>query len=351
MSLPAVLGLASAFPGKAFTQEFVLSELSRLWAGRSVDWGRLDRFHKATKVKRRYFALPLSRRRAMASFADRNRNWQEEASALAERALVEALSRAKVSPQDLDHLFLTTSTGVALPGIDARVANRLKLNLGITRWPLTGFGCLGGGAAFVRAARILGGERGGLAAVVAVELFSSTIQLEDLSDANLIATGLFGDGAAAAVLGAVEWRSGPRIAATRSVLIPDTEWAMGWDVRDSGFGVVLSQKVPKLVEENLPGAIHSLLASQGLYRDDVKHWVVHPGGPKILELLQEKLKLKPEALKHSWKSLEEAGNLSSASVLDVFGRLMEAKEAKMGDIGMLIAMGPGFGVEMALLKF
>ncbi|MGC4115389.1 MAG: type III polyketide synthase [Myxococcales bacterium] len=351
MGVPAVLGLATAYPGKAFTQEFVLSELSRLWAGRPVDWKRLEQFHKATRVRRRYFALPLSRRRSMSSLAERNRNWQEEASALAERALVEALSRAKVSPQDLDHLLLTTSTGVALPSIDARVANRLRLNLGLTRWPMSGFGCLGGGAAFVRAAKILSGERGGLAAVVAVELFSSTLQVDDFSDANLIATGLFGDGASAAVLGQVEWRSGPRIAATRSVLFPDTEWAMGWDLRDTGFGVVLSQKVPKLVEENLPGAIQSLLASQNLYRDDVKHWVVHPGGPKILEGLQDRLKLKPDALRHSWKSLEEAGNLSSASVLDVFNRLMEAKETKMGDIGMLVAMGPGFGAELAVVKF
>lgn len=350
---PGVLGIATALPGPALPQQQIAAELSRIWAGTAVDLARLERLHRATRIRTRHFAQPLAERHAMPSFADRNRGWQESAGALAEQALTDALARANLAPADLDHLVLVTATGTALPNLDARLANRLGLKSTLTRWPLIGFGCLGGGAGLVRAAQILRGRPEETAALVAVELYSYAVQLDDLSDTNVVATGLFGDGAAAVVLGGAGRPApeGPRVVATRSVLLPDTEWVMGWDVRDSGFGVVLSPKVPELVREHVRAPVDSFLAAQGLRRSDVKHWLAHPGGPKVLDAIAQGLELPEGALASSWESLASVGNLSSASILFVLAHALDEGEARAGDWGVAMAFGPGFGAELALLRW
>lgn len=352
MPAPRILGVATALPGPGESQQTIVETLGRLWSDRPVDRTRLERIHRATRVERRHFALPLARRAALPSFADRNRGWQEAAGALAERALVDALARANVSPRELGHLVLVTSTGIALPGLDVRLANRLRLDGTLVRWPLAGFGCLGGGAALARAASVLRGDPRSFAAVVAVELFSYAVQLDDVSDANLVATGLFGDGAAAVVLaGAEARRAGPKVLATRSALVPDSEWVMGWDVRDTGFGVVLSPRVPDFTRENVCGPVDALLASEGARRRDVRHWIAHPGGPKVLAALQEALSLPEGALALSARSLAEGGNMSAVSVLDVLARTLDDGAPRSGDLGMLLALGPGFAAELALIGF
>jgi alkylresorcinol/alkylpyrone synthase len=187
-----------------------------------------------------------------------------------------------------------------------------------------------------------------------VELCSLTLQRDDASVANVIATGLFGDGAAAVVLGGGARggpRAGPRVVATRSAFYPDTEWVMGWDVVDSGFKVVLSAEVPRVVEEHIGADVDAFLADQGLSRGRIRHWIAHTGGPRVLEAFRAALALPPEAIARSFRSLEEVGNLSSASVLFVLADLLEAGEAREGDLGLLAAMGPGFASELVLLSW
>ena len=144
---------------------------------------------------------------------------------------------------------------------------------------------------------------------------------------------------------------GPRIVATRSAFYPDTEWVMGWDFRDTGFQVVLSAEVPRITRENVGRDVDAFLASQGLARPDIRHWIAHTGGPKVLEAFQSALGLPDGALDRSWRSLEEVGNLSSASVLFVLGDLVASGEPQPGDRGLLVAMGPGFCAEMVLLEW
>jgi alkylresorcinol/alkylpyrone synthase len=139
--------------------------------------------------------------------------------------------------------------------------------------------------------------------------------------------------------------------ATRSVLYPDTEWVMGWDVVDTGFKVVLSPRVPEVIEANVGRDVDRFLADHGLARADVRHWVAHTGGPKVLEAFRRSLGLPDEAVARSWRSLAEVGNLSSASVLFVLGDLLDAGEAREGDVGLLAAMGPGFSSELVLLRW
>ncbi len=222
----------------------------------------------------------------------------------------------------------------------------------VRRTPLFGLGCVGGAAGLARASDVLRGFPDERAVLLAVELCSLTLQRDDASVANVIASGLFGDGAAAVLLegGAVASR-GPRIVGTRSVFYPDTERIMGWDFVDGGFKVVLSPKVPALVRDRVRHDVDAFLGAHGLERRAIRHFVVHTGGPKVLEAFEEALELPRAALERSWRSLREVGNLSSASVLFVLGELLEADEARPGDYGLLLAMGPGFCSELVLLRW
>jgi alkylresorcinol/alkylpyrone synthase len=203
-----------------------------------------------------------------------------------------------------------------------------------------------------RAADYVRGFPGEVALLVSVELCSLTLQPEDLSIPNLIASGLFGDGAAAVVVtGAERPGPGPRIVASRSVFYPDSERVMGWDISETGFKIVLSADVPVVARDLLRPDVDAFLADHGLARSDVASWVCHPGGPKVLEAMQEALALDNGALDVTWRSLREVGNLSSTSVLLVLEETMEKHRPEPGTYGMLLAMGPGFCSELVLLQW
>jgi alkylresorcinol/alkylpyrone synthase len=245
-----------------------------------------------------------------------------------------------------------TVTGLATPSIEARLTNRLGFRSDIKRTPIFGMGCVAGAAGTARAADYLRAFPSHTALVLSVELCSLTLQREDLSIPNIIASGLFGDGAACLVMqGAQVGAKGPRAVASQAVFYPDTERIMGWDVVDSGFKVVLSAKVPNLVRDNIRGDVDGFLASHGLKRSDIRHWVAHTGGPKVLQAFEESLELPRRVLARSWASLKEVGNLSSASVLFVLSEILESEEPQPGDWGLLMAMGPGFCAELVLLRW
>jgi alkylresorcinol/alkylpyrone synthase len=198
----------------------------------------------------------------------------------------------------------------------------------------------------------LRGNPGHVAVLLSVELCSLTLQPNDLSVPNLIATGLFGDGAAAAVLaGGNRPGPGPRIVDTRSVFYPDSERVMGWDISESGFRVVLSADVPAVVLDHVAGDVDAFLADHALSRRDIAAWISHPGGPKVLQAMQQALELPDGALESSWKTLREVGNLSSASVLLVLDEVMRCCPPGPGHYGLLLAMGPGFCSELVLLQW
>jgi alkylresorcinol/alkylpyrone synthase len=224
----------------------------------------------------------------------------------------------------------------------------------VKRTPIFGLGCLAGAAGLARASDALRAFPGDVGVLLSVELCSLTLQRDDASVANLVATGLFGDGAAAVVLAGsarANGAAGPRVLATRSVLYPDTEWVMGWEVVDTGFKVVLSAKVPEVIEARIGADVDAFLSEHRLSRKDIRHWVAHTGGPKVIEAFRRGVGLPEEALERSWRSLREVGNLSSASVLFVLGDFLESRDARAGDLGLLAAMGPGFSAELLLLSW
>lgn len=227
----------------------------------------------------------------------------------------------------------------------------------IRRTPIFGLGCVAGAAGIARAADYVRAYPSQAAALVSVELCSLTLQREDLSVANLISSGLFADGSAAVIVTGAEFESsgseisGPKILATRSVFYPGTEEMMGWNISEKGFRIVLSTEVPNLIRQNLGRDVDAFLADNGYRRSDLQSWVLHTGGPKVLEACATALGLHNGQLDASWDCLRKVGNLSSASVLVVLEDVIKHRRPEPGAMGLLAAMGPGFCSELLLLQW
>ena len=351
---PRILAVGRALPPHYADQETLTAALTAGWSRQHFNAERLAQIHRAALVGGRHLALPLAEYAALGGFGQRNDAFIRVGLEVGEQALRDGLARAGLTPGDVDHLYVVTVTGLATPSLDARLVNRLSLKPSVKRTPIFGLGCLGGAAGLARASDALRAFPGEVAVLLSVELCSLTLQPEDLSIPNVVATGLFGDGAAAVVLGGGARPSpstAPRIVATRSVFYPGTEWVMGWDVIDTGFKVVLSAKVPEVIEARIGGDVDGFLADHGLDRGRIRHWVAHTGGPRVIEAFRSALGLPAEALERTYRSLREVGNLSSASVLFVLGDHLESGEARPGDFGLVAAMGPGFAAELLLLAW
>ena len=347
-----IAAVGSALPPHYYDQETLLAALRQRWSDRYFNLDRLERLHKNVLVGGRHLALPIEEYDELTTWGKANDAWIRVAQEVGGRAVLDALAKAGLSTSDVDALIFVTVTGVATPSIDARLMNLLGLPSRVKRMPIFGLGCVAGAAGIARAADYVRGYPDQVAVLLSVELCSLTLQPEDLSIPNLIASGLFGDGAAAVVVtGENRPAQGPRILASRSVFYPDSERVMGWDISESGFKIVLSADVPLVARDKLRPDVDSFLAENGLTRDDISSWVCHPGGPKVLEAMQESLELPPGALDVTWKSLQEVGNLSSTSVLMVLGETLANHRPDPGSYGMLLAMGPGFCSELVLLRW
>ncbi len=349
---PRLNSVARGVPKHYASQDQLIAAFRDHWAKEHFNLDRLEQLHRAVGVEGRHLALPLGQYLELKTFAARNDAWIKVAVELGEQTVRDALKKAELAPTDIDAFFFVTVTGLATPSIDARLINRLKMREDIKRTPIFGLGCVAGAAGTARVADYLRAFPTHHALLLSVELCSLTLQREDLSIPNIISSGLFGDGAAALIMSGADARaSGPKVVATRSVFYPDTERTMGWDFVDGGFKVVLSAKVPDLVTAHIRQNVDSFLSAQELDRSKVKHWVAHTGGPKVLQAFESALELPKEALARSWKSLRDVGNLSSASVLHVLSELLDSGQARPGDLGVLMAMGPGFCAELVLLQW
>jgi len=352
-----IASVGSALPPHYYDQQTLLAALQEHWGQRHHNLERLERLHRNVLVGGRHLALPLEEYDALATWGDANDAWIRVAQEVGGAAVLDALERAGLGVDDVDALLFVTVTGVATPSIDARLINRLGLPTRLKRYPIFGLGCVAGAAGIARAADYVKAWPDQVAVLLSVELCSLTLQRQDLSVPNLIASGLFGDGAAAVVVTGDErppvagHPPGPRIVATRSVFYRDSEQVMGWDISERGFQIVLSADVPAVAREYLSADVDRFLADHGLGRGDVASWVCHPGGPKVLEAIQQSLDLPDEALAVTWRSLREVGNLSSTSVLLVLQETLANHRPPPGSRGLLLAMGPGFCSELVLLEW
>jgi len=347
-----IASAATALPKHRYDQDTILGALNLHWADKLDEPDMLDRLHARTGVKTRSLVLPITAYPELKNWGEANQIWIDAACELGESAIRAALQRAGLSVSDPAALFFVSISGVASPSIDAKLINRMGLNRNIKRVPIFGLGCVAGAAGIARAADYVRAFPDEVAVLLSVELCSLTIQRDDLSTANLISSGLFGDGAAAVVVcGDRRPCKGPRILATKSVFYPETEDVMGWDIGHTGFRIVLSKEVPNMVYKHLAGDIDAFLADHGLRRSDVGAWVMHTGGPAILTATENALALNDGALAASWDCLSRVGNLSSSSVLFVLEEFLERRKPAPGTYGLLAAMGPGFCSELVLLQW
>ncbi|MCK1795200.1 type III polyketide synthase [Streptomyces sp. XM4193] len=361
-----------------YPQEELTALVARNCLPEGADRGVLRRLHTSAQVRHRNLALPVEEYAGLDGLGARNEVFVDAACALGGEAVRGALRAAGLRPEDVDLLMFTSVTGIAAPSVDARLVGRLGLRPDVKRLPIFGLGCVAGAAGIARLHDYLLGRPDQVAVLLSVELCSLTFQRGDDSMANLVASGLFGDGAAAVVAvgpdhpayagaaaqgapaagaarptgaGPSTAASAPRVVDSRSRMYPDTERVMGWDVTDTGFRVVLDATVPDVVRRYLADDVHAFLADHGLKPQDITAWVCHPGGPKVLEAVSETLALPEGALDVTWRSLAEIGNLSSSSVLHVLRDTLAERRPPRGTPGLLLAMGPGFCAELVLLDW
>lgn len=347
-----ILSVSGALPAHSYPQEEITDAFAEVIAQGGVDEQLLRRFHRNAGVRQRSLVLPLPEYARLDGFTQANDLFITHAVELGSRALVDALKDAGLAPTDVDVVMCATVTGLAVPTLEARIASVIGLRPDVKRVPLVGLGCVAGAAGIARLHDYLRGHPDGVAALVAVELCSLTVQRDDVSVPNLVASGLFGDGAAAVVAagsgrdldGAVE------VLDTRSRLYADSERTMGFDVTSGGLRIVLDAQVPTVVNHYIRDDVDAFLAAHDLTRADIDWWVCHPGGPKVIEALEQALEVPRDAVQLTWDSLARMGNLSSASVLHVLEDTLRERPPRPGSYGIVLAMGPGFCSELVLVR-
>ncbi|MEU8804540.1 3-oxoacyl-[acyl-carrier-protein] synthase III C-terminal domain-containing protein [Spirillospora sp. NPDC048819] len=366
-----VAAVQTALPEHRYDQDQITEAVA---ASTEVDRRLLGRFHAATRVTGRNLALPIEQYAELDDFTAANDVYIDTALALGERAVRGVLAASKLEASRVDQVVFCSSTGVATPSLDAALAQRVGMREDVKRLPVFGLNCAAGAAGLSRLYDYLRGWPDHVAVLVCVELCSLTVQREDDSVANLVGSGLFGDGAAAVVAvgsdreadlrqalttpqnaadhpGRQTGRWGPRIVATQSRLYPGTERLMGWDVGEHGFRIVLASDLVDHVEATLADDVAAFLGEHGLSPGEVSSWVCHPGGPKVIETIAEAFALGQGELDLTWDSLQKLGNLSSVSVLNVLQETIEQRRPSEGETGLLMALGPGFSAELVLLRW
>ena len=328
-----------------------IMQVGSTWLGNTHEAELFGRFVQASRIENRYFALPLDSIVKMKSQTERAAAFLECGTVLGERAITSALSIADIAVQDVDVLFFTSCSVPIIPTLDIALMQRMGFSPRTRRIPIFQYGCLGGAASLALAPRML--NPGQHALVVSVELCSLAYQSGDRSGGNLVGSALFGDGAAAAVVGhAVNHneRGRLRFLEAQSFVIPNSSYLMGYDLHDDGSHLRLDRELPSVLAEYAPAVIKDFLGGSGLSVGDIAHWLLHPGGVKVLEGFERSLGVSQEQLRWSWDCLKRHGNLSSASILFVLEAFLRDAQFTSGDKCLLFGVGPGLALELIVLQ-
>jgi alkylresorcinol/alkylpyrone synthase len=353
-TMTRIAAIRSALPPYRYRQAELTGAMAELSNVGPPQRALLERLHANAGVDTRHTVLPLAGYKGLDGFGPTNDLYIEHATDLGERALDSALRAAGVAAHDLDLLIVTSVTGLAVPSLDARLIPRLGLRSDIKRVPIFGLGCVAGAAGLARLHDYLLGWPGHTAALLAVELCSLTVPAAGATTPDLVVSGLFGDGAVAVVARGEQAGAdagGPRVIASRSEVYPDTGDVLAWRLGSAGFRIVLTAELASVVGRHLRQDVSAFLAARGLTIGDITSWVCHPGGPKVIDAVEQGLGLPADALEVTRRSLAEVGNMSSASILHVLQQTIDTARPPPGSPGMLIGLGPGVSVELILLQW
>lgn len=305
-----------------------------------------------TEIKTRNFCKPLDYYTSPHTFQQQNDEYIKIAFEYSVKAIEECIASAKIKKETITDIIFISTTGLSTPSIDALVINKMKLNSTISRTPVFGLGCAGGVAGFSKASTLAKANPDAVVLLVSLELCSLTFLRSDYSKSNFIGSSLFADGVAACIITgdnhSNKTKNEINILASQSKLYYDTLDVMGWEFLDKGFKVLFSQDIPAIISQNVREDITSFLEKNSLKISDIKNFVFHPGGKKVLTAYQEALPVQGDFLKHTREVMAENGNMSSPTVLYVLERFLS--RGFENGYGLMLAMGPGFSSEMALLQ-
>jgi alkylresorcinol/alkylpyrone synthase len=346
-----IVSVATAVPEHITGQQEIAERAHKLYP----QYARLDALYKNTGIERRYSVEPKDWYLKTHTWEERTQSYQRHALPLLEKVAAQAVAEAGLSLRDIDVIVTNTITGLTIPSLEARLMNRLAFRPNVERLPMFGFGCGGGVAGLSRAARMAQARPGTNVLFLTIDLCSLCLRINDPSLTMFVAGALFGDGAAGIVLrSGGESRAGdaptdaprPLIRAIGEYFWSKTEHIMGWDVKDDGFGIVLSPELPTLMRERLGEAVLPFLAREGLSLEDFDGFLLHPGGSKVLTTAETALGIPRDRLSYSWDVLKNYGNMSSATAMFV---LKAALNDRARGRYLLAAFGPGFSAYFMVL--
>jgi alkylresorcinol/alkylpyrone synthase len=358
--MPAIESIYTLTPDHEISQKDAAGLTKQLFSGKFRDTERLLRVFDNGDIDTRYIAMPLEWYGENHPFGERNNLYIEHAVRLGSDAITGCLQNPGMLGEDIgydeiDAIFYISSSGISTPSIEARIMNLLPFRDDVKRIPIWGLGCAGGASGMSRAFDYCLAHPDHRVLILCVELCSLTFQAEDYTKSNLVGASLFADGVACAVVAGdeVALRSSgtvPAIRSTLSKLMPDSEDVMGWDVDDTGLHVIFSKSIPSVITEWLGPFVHEFLGNQGLTQSDIRHFVAHPGGKKVLLAYEEALGFEPGMTDISRHVLRKYGNMSSPTVLFVLEQFMRSRP-ETGEMGLMAALGPGFSGELLLLEW
>lgn len=345
--VPHLVSLATAVPAFDLPQDEVARRAGELFAPSVSDFGRLTPIYRNAEIEHRHSCVPIDWYTKPHSFTERNALFLDNATVLLTEAAHKALEAAELDAADIDMVICISSTGIATPSLEARLWQKLGLRNDVQRLPVFGLGCAGGVLGLSRAAAMARAQPRSRVLMMAVELCGLTFRFQDRSKSNIVATALFGDGAAASVVSCHEDYAGkPVLGAAAEHIWPDSLDVMGWDVLEDGLKVIFSGNIPDLVRRDLRPIVDRFFAAQGLTPDQIAGYVSHPGGAKVLDALEACFDLQTGGMRHAREVLRQHGNMSSVTVLFVLQAMMESGASGRH---LMTSLGPGFTAALQLI--
>lgn len=347
---PKILSTATQVPPYTKDTDEIMAYMEDFLKGQPERFRqKVLRIFKYAKVDRRYSIMPADEVFKPTSFEEKNKRYIEETTDLAETVLRDALDKAEIDPRELDYIITVSCTGFMIPSVDAYLINRLRLREDIVRLPVTEMGCVAGISGLIYAQQFLQANPGSTAAIIAVESPTSTFQHGDLSMTNMVSAAIFGDGASCVIMGSTK-EVAPSLIDSEMFHFYDEEDMMGYNVRNTGFEMVLDVEVPEKIAERFDEIIHPFLAKNELTIEDIDHLIFHPGGKKIVKMVEGLFGKMGKDIDHTKEVLRKYGNMSSATVLFVLDEFMQ-KNIKKGERGLMLSFGPGFSAQRILLEW